>query len=179
MRALVCLVLTAWWSARASKYQEIWFKAMETRLHKTVQVLKGIKGIKQMGAAQPIFDLLQAERASEIGLSKNFRLQMIAIITLCKARLLNYQGHLSDAYNGRSLLFTQHASRNRSGVACRPLKSAIRSDPGRPHCVHGADTVPTCELGYTRWRRSRNAAHGSFRLLGTRSDVPQPAHLER
>lgn len=78
----VCLVLTAWWSARASKYQERWFKAMETRLHKTVQVLKGIKGIKQMGAAQPIFDLLQAERASEIGLSKNFRLQMIAIITL-------------------------------------------------------------------------------------------------
>ncbi|PTB37966.1 hypothetical protein M441DRAFT_60292 [Trichoderma asperellum CBS 433.97] len=78
----VCLVLTAWWSARASKYQETWLKAMETRLHKTVQVLKGIKVIKQMGGSQAIFELLQAERASEIGLSKRFRLEMIAIITL-------------------------------------------------------------------------------------------------
>jgi len=59
---------------------------MESRLHKTVQVLKGIKGVKQIGASQAIFDLLQAERASEIGLSKYFRLQMIAIITLCKPR---------------------------------------------------------------------------------------------
>ena len=54
---------------------------MEKRLHKTVQVFKGIKSIKQMGASQAIFNLLRAERTSEIGLSKHFRLQMIAIIT--------------------------------------------------------------------------------------------------
>ncbi|KAH6719181.1 P-loop containing nucleoside triphosphate hydrolase protein [Leptodontidium sp. MPI-SDFR-AT-0119] len=59
-----------------------WMEAMETRLHKTVQVFKGIKSIKQMGATQPIFDLLRADRTSEIQLSKYFRLQMIAIITL-------------------------------------------------------------------------------------------------
>jgi ATP-binding cassette subfamily C (CFTR/MRP) protein 1 len=59
-------------------------EAMETRLHKTAQVFKGIKSIKQMGATQAIFDLLRAERTSEIELSKDFRLQMISIITLCK-----------------------------------------------------------------------------------------------
>ncbi|KAL3426496.1 hypothetical protein PVAG01_00005 [Phlyctema vagabunda] len=79
---VVSLILTAWWSALASKYQKIWMEAMEKRLHKTVQVFKGIKSIKQMGATQAIFDLLRAERASEIELSKHFRLQMIAIITL-------------------------------------------------------------------------------------------------
>ncbi|KAL6894904.1 P-loop containing nucleoside triphosphate hydrolase protein [Trichoderma evansii] len=86
----ICLILTAWWSARASKYQETWFKAMEMRLHKTIQVLKGIKVIKQMGGSQAIFDLLEAERALEIGLSKHFRLEMIAIITLSQgSQLLN------------------------------------------------------------------------------------------
>lgn len=59
-------------------------EAIEKRLHKTVQVFKGIKTIKQLGAAQEIHDTLSSERAAEIGLSKAFRLQLIALVTLCE-----------------------------------------------------------------------------------------------
>lgn len=150
MSSIVCLVLTAWWSGRASKYQEAWFKAMETRLYKTVQVLKGVKGIKQMGASQAIFDLIQTERSSEVGLAKYFHLQMIAIITLCKPQIISHQVYLLPAHIRRSLLFTHHASRNRPGPTRCPLISAVWSAAGRTHCVRGPDTIPTCVLGHTR-----------------------------
>lgn len=62
-------------------------QAIEQRLHKTVQVLKGIKSIKQMGASGAVKDMLEDERQSEIRLSKRFRLQLIALVTLCELSL--------------------------------------------------------------------------------------------
>uniref|UniRef100_A0A0D2Y6P3 ABC transporter domain-containing protein n=1 Tax=Fusarium oxysporum (strain Fo5176) TaxID=660025 RepID=A0A0D2Y6P3_FUSOF len=76
------LLLGGYWSGRASRFQKNWMAAIEKRLHKTVQVLKGIKSIKQMGAAPAIKAMLEYERQSEIKLSKRFRLQLIALVTL-------------------------------------------------------------------------------------------------
>ncbi|KAF4340735.1 multidrug resistance [Fusarium beomiforme] len=76
------LMLGGYWSGRASRFQKNWMEAIEKRLHKTVQVLKGIKSIKQMGASPSIKTMLEGERQSEIRLSKRFRLQLIALVTL-------------------------------------------------------------------------------------------------
>lgn len=65
-------------------------EAIERRLHKTVQTLKGIKSIKQLGASQAIYNTLETERAAEIQLSKKFRMQLIALVTLCELRLASF-----------------------------------------------------------------------------------------
>jgi hypothetical protein len=77
-------MLGGYWSGRASRFQKNWMAAIEKRLHKSVQVLKGIKSIKQMGAAPAIKTMLEDERQQEIKLSKRFRLQLIALVTLCE-----------------------------------------------------------------------------------------------
>jgi hypothetical protein len=90
------LILAAFWSGRASEYQKTWMEAIERRLHKTVQVFKGIKTIKQIGASQSINQTLSNERTGEIKLSKSFRLQLIALVTLCKLHPRAFLGHPSN-----------------------------------------------------------------------------------
>ncbi|KAG4291732.1 hypothetical protein FPRO06_12985 [Fusarium proliferatum] len=104
------LLLGGYWSGRASRFQKNWMAAIEKRLHKTVQVLKGIKSIKQMGAAPAIKTMLEDERQSEIKLSKRFRLQLIALVTLSFTSLtmlpalgLSVHNAVSDKSSGRIL----------------------------------------------------------------------------
>ncbi|KAI1033937.1 hypothetical protein LB503_010963 [Fusarium chuoi] len=104
------LLLGGYWSGRASRFQKNWMAAIEKRLHKTVQVLKGIKSIKQMGAAPTIKTMLEDERQSEIKLSKRFRLQLIALVTLSFTSLtmlpalgLSVHNAVSDKSSGRIL----------------------------------------------------------------------------
>ncbi|KAL7756907.1 hypothetical protein ACKLNR_013900 [Fusarium oxysporum f. sp. zingiberi] len=104
------LLLGGYWSGRASRFQKNWMAAIEKRLHKTVQVLKGIKSIKQMGAAPAIKTMLEDERQSEIKLSKRFRLQLIALVTLSFTSLtmlpalgLSVHNAVADKSSGRIL----------------------------------------------------------------------------
>ncbi|EXM19442.1 hypothetical protein FOTG_12493 [Fusarium oxysporum f. sp. vasinfectum 25433] len=104
------LLLGGYWSGRASRFQKNWMAAIEKRLHKTVQVLKGIKSIKQMGAAPAIKTMLENERQSEIKLSKRFRLQLIALVTLSFTSLtmlpalgLSVHNAVADKSSGRIL----------------------------------------------------------------------------
>ncbi|KAF5660313.1 multidrug resistance [Fusarium circinatum] len=104
------LLLGGYWSGRASRFQKNWMGAIEKRLHKTVQVLKGIKSIKQMGAAPAIKTMLEDERQSEIKLSKRFRLQLIALVTLSFTSLtmlpalgLSVHNAVADKSSGRIL----------------------------------------------------------------------------
>ncbi|KAF5687004.1 major facilitator family transporter [Fusarium denticulatum] len=104
------LLLGGYWSGRASRFQKNWMAAIEKRLHKTVQVLKGIKSIKQIGAAPAIKTMLEDERQSEIKLSKRFRLQLIALVTLSFTSLtmlpalgLSVHNAVSDKSSGRIL----------------------------------------------------------------------------
>ncbi|KAF5553204.1 multidrug resistance [Fusarium napiforme] len=104
------LLLGGYWSGRASRFQKNWMAAIEKRLHKTVQVLKGIKSIKQMGAAPAVKTMLEDERQSEIKLSKRFRLQLIALVTLSFTSLtmlpalgLSVHNAVSDKSSGRIL----------------------------------------------------------------------------
>ncbi|KAF4442024.1 multidrug resistance [Fusarium acutatum] len=104
------LLLGGYWSGRASSFQKNWMAAIEKRLHKTVQVLKGIKSIKQMGAAPAIKTMLEDERQSEIKLSKRFRLQLIALVTLSFTSLtmlpalgLSVHNAVADKSSGRIL----------------------------------------------------------------------------
>ncbi|KAF4502374.1 multidrug resistance [Fusarium agapanthi] len=104
------LLLGGYWSGRASRFQKNWMAAIEKRLHKTVQVLKGIKSIKQMGAAPAVKTMLEDERQSEIKLSKRFRLQLIALVTLSFTSLtmlpalgLSVHNAVADKSSGRIL----------------------------------------------------------------------------
>ncbi|KAF5717156.1 multidrug resistance [Fusarium mundagurra] len=104
------LLLGGYWSGRASRFQKNWMAAIEKRLHKTVQVLKGIKSIKQMGAAPAIKTMLEDERQSEIKLSKRFRLQLISLVTLSFTSLtmlpalgLSVHNAVADKSSGRIL----------------------------------------------------------------------------
>ncbi|KAF4440782.1 hypothetical protein F53441_12190 [Fusarium austroafricanum] len=110
------LMLGGYWSGRASRFQKNWMQAIEKRLHKTVQVLKGIKSIKQMGASGAVKYMLEGERLSEIKLSKRFRLQLIALVTLSFTSLtmlpalgLSVHNATADKPPGQQILSAQTA----------------------------------------------------------------------
>lgn len=77
--AIFCFTWQIWLARYMGPRQKPWTQAIQSRIGRTSSVLRHMKAIKMMGLTAHIEDMLQAQRARELQLSKSFRWMIVWI----------------------------------------------------------------------------------------------------
>jgi hypothetical protein len=76
--------IALWVSLYVEAKQNIWIKAIQTRVTATASMLEAMKGVKMLGLTDVMSDIIQKLRVTELTLSKPFRLLLICNTILGK-----------------------------------------------------------------------------------------------